>query len=260
MIRRCDHAGGIVELTLDAPPVNAINLADLAAMTAMIRSIPTDPTTTVVLITSVGAGFCAGGDVKEILRLPDFEGILGQVEGSLELTIAMAECPLPIVASIRGYCVGLGVLIAASADVIICAADTTFTLAEVDNGATTGVIQALGIMPDKVMRAAMLTGNPVEADVLARTGHVHEIVPAAELSRTSMAMATTISAKDPLVLRALKRTIRGSATPDIRALYRQEMSHTYALNMRGSAAAVREKNFTKVSDLSIRHRQESEEN
>lgn len=243
MINRHDHSDGIVELIIEAPPVNAINLADLTELTALINAVPLEASASVLLIRAEGRGFCAGGDVKEILALPGFEGILGQVEGSLELTVAISECPLPIIVGVHGHCLGLGVLIAASADVTICSQDATFTLAEVDNGATTGVIQSLGLMPDRVMRAAMLTGAPIPAEILHRCGGVHDVVHADELVTTLMTLASTIAAKDPNVLRALKRTIRGSATPDIEAFYRQEMSHTYALNMRGTAATVRRDHF-----------------
>lgn len=245
MIRQHDHGNGIVELVIDAPPVNAIGLATLADLTKRIASSADDPGASVLLIRSEGRGFCAGGDVKEIQGLPGFEGILGQVEGSLELTLAIVESPLPVIVAVHGYCVGLGVLLAASADVVICAEGATFTLAEVDNGATTGVVQALGLMPDKVMRAAMLAGAPVAAELLHRTGHVHQVVPLEVLPGNALAFAETVAAKNPTVLRALKRTIRGSASPDVRALYRQEMSYTYALNMSGAAAAARDAHFPK---------------
>lgn len=243
MIRQHDHSNGIVELVIDAPPVNAIDLTTLAELTKQIASSADDPGASVLLIRSEGSGFCAGGDVKEIQALAGFEGVLGQVEGSLELTLAIVESHLPVVVAVHGYCVGLGVLLAASADVVICAEGATFTLAEVDNGATTGVVQALGLMPDKVMRAAMLAGSPVEAELLHRTGHVYQVVPVEGLAASALEFAQTVAAKNPAVLRALKRTIRGSATPDVRALYRQEMSHTYALNMSGAAAAARNAHF-----------------
>ena len=109
-----------------------------------------------------GSGFCGGGDVKEVQRLPGFEGILGQVRGSLDLSLAIAECPVPVIGAIHGYCIGLGVLVAGVCDILLAAPGTPFVLAEADNGATSGVVQAVGLMPDKRLRAAMFTCEPVD--------------------------------------------------------------------------------------------------
>src|SRR2546430_10015979 len=60
-----------------------------------------------------------GGDVKEVERLPDFEGILGQASGSQQASLAVAECAAPVVVAVHGYCIGVGVLIVGTADVVV---------------------------------------------------------------------------------------------------------------------------------------------
>jgi enoyl-CoA hydratase len=115
-----------------------------------------------------------------------------------------------------------------------------FVLAEVDNGATGGAIQAIGLMPDKRLRTAMFTCEPVPAEELHGYGSINQIVPEAELASAARSLAETIAAKPPRVVRAAKKAINSSVGRRIRELYRQELSWTYELNLSGDAYAARD--------------------
>jgi enoyl-CoA hydratase len=233
------HDSGVAELVVDNPPVNAFNLADIATLIDLLRGYRSDPTVRAVLLRGEGRGFCGGGDVKEVQSLPGFEGILGQIRGSQELTLAIAECPVPVVGAIHGYCVGLGVLVAGVCDVLLAAPDTPFVLAEADNGATSGVVQAIGLMPEKRLRAAMFTCEPVDSGELFRFGSVLRLVPAGELPAAGYELAAKIAAKRTNVIKGLKASMAGSIGRDIRTAYRQELSYTLELNISGEASEAR---------------------
>lgn len=230
---------GVAELVIDNPPVNAYNLADITTLSGHLRGYSGDDRVRAVVLRGAGRGFCGGGDVKEVQNLPGFEGILGQTRGSLELTLAIAECPVPVIGAIHGYCIGLGVLVAGVCDILLAAPDTPFVLAEADNGATSGVIQATGLMPDKRLRAAMFTCEPVDSAELHALGSVLRLVPDADLPAAARAIAATIAAKRTNVIRGLKAAMAGSVGRDIRTAYRQELSYTYELNMSGESRAAR---------------------
>jgi enoyl-CoA hydratase len=234
------HAAGIAELVLDAPPVNALNLKDIATLAAHLRSYADDQRVRVVVLRGAGRGFCGGGDVKEVQSLPGFDGILGQTHGSMELTTAIAECAVPVIGAVHGYCVGLGVLVAGVCDVLLAAPGTPFVLAEADNGAASGIIQAIGLMPEKRLRAALFTAEPVDAAELHAFGSVLRLVPAEELPAAARALAATIASKNPAVLRALKAATDESIGRDIRSVYRRELAHTLDLNLRGEAHGLRD--------------------
>jgi enoyl-CoA hydratase len=235
---RVDEAG-VAELVVDNPPVNAYNLTDIAALIRYLRGYADSTRVRAVVLRGEGRGFCGGGDVKEVQRLPGFDGILGQVRGSLDLSLAVAECPVPVIGAIHGYCIGLGVLVAGVCDILLAAAGTSFVLAEADNGATSGVVQAAGLMPDKRLRAAMFTCEPVDAAELHAYGSVLRLVPADELPAAALELATTIARKRPNVIRGLKAAMADSAGRDIRAKYRQEVSYTLELNMSNEARQAR---------------------
>ncbi|MCU1655480.1 MAG: enoyl-CoA hydratase [Pseudonocardiales bacterium] len=231
---------GVLELVLDIPPVNAVDIGHLRELVDILDGIEARDEVRAVVLRSDGRGFVGGGDVKEVQRLPGHEGILGQAHGSCAASVALHECAVPVIAAVHEYCIGLGVLLAGSCDVVLASEGTIFVLAEVDNGATGGAIQAIGLMPDKRLRTAMFTCEPVPAEELHGYGSIQNVVPVGELADAARALAGTIAAKPPRVVRAAKRAINGSVGRRIRDLYRQELSYTYELNLTGDAFAARD--------------------
>jgi enoyl-CoA hydratase len=231
---------GVLELVLDLPPVNAVDIAHLHELVAILDSVGDRDEVHVIVLRSAGRGFVGGGDVKEVQRLPGHEGILGQAHGSGAASVALHECAVPVIAAVHNYCIGLGVLLAGSCDIVLASAGTIFVLSEVDNGATGGAIQAIGLMPDKRLRTAMFTCEPVPAEELFGYGSIQRIVEEGELPGAARAVAETIAAKPARVVRAAKQAINGSIGRRIRELYRAELSWTYELNLTGDAYAARD--------------------
>ncbi|WP_375476565.1 enoyl-CoA hydratase-related protein [uncultured Jatrophihabitans sp.] len=228
---------GVYTVTIEAPPVNAFSIALLAELTAVLGDVPDDAR--VVLLRSVGRGFCGGGDVKEVQRLEAFEGILGQARRGLDACVAVEQCPVPVVAAVHGYCIGIGVLVVGVCDIVLAAEGTTFVLAEADNGAASGVVQALGLLPEKRMRSAMFTCEPFFPDELQAYGSVHRVTSPEALPAAARETALTVAAKSPRVVRALKQSMNRNLGRDLIARYRAELSYTYELNMTGDARAAR---------------------
>lgn len=235
------HDNGVAELVIESPPVNALSIGDLAQLAELLRSHDRRDDAGAVVLRSRGKGFCGGGDVKEVQGLPDFEGILGQARGSQEASLAIAECAIPVIGCVHGYCIGVGVLLAGTCDVLVGSAATRFVLAEADNGATAGGVQALGLLPERRLRSAMLTCEPFDIAELHRYGSVYHVEPTPEAAtQKALEVAATIAAKAPRVIRSLKAALNNTAGRDLRRLYRQELSYTFELNMLGDAAAARQ--------------------
>ena len=239
MIRENLGTEGVAELVIDNPPVNALTLDDIDALSGHLRRYAGDRSVRAVVLRGEGRGFCGGGDVKEVQDLPGFEGILGQTRGSLDVTLAVAECPVPVIGAVHGFCIGLGTLVAGVCDILVASPGTPFVLAEADNGATSGVVQTLGLMPEKRLRAAMFTCEPVGAEELHAYGSVLRLAPVEELPASALEVAATIAAKRTSVIRGLKAAMAGTIGRDIRSAYRQELSYTFELNISGDARDAR---------------------
>lgn len=241
MFNEIAHENGTLELVIDRPPVNAFSIGLLHELAARIEAVRDEPAVKVVVLRADGRGFCGGGDVKEVETLSGFEGILGQSSGSLGLSLAVLQCAVPVVCGVHAYCVGVGVLVAGSADVLVSSRDTRFVLAEIDNGATAGAVQALKLMPEKRVRAAMMTADPILAQELHALGSLYRLVDThAEVGEAARAIAAKIATKPPEAMRRLKTSLNNTTRAhEVQTLYRAEMSYTYELNILGTASKSR---------------------
>jgi enoyl-CoA hydratase len=232
------HDNGVLELVIDRPPVNAFSIGLINDLAARFEQVPDEADVRAVVLRAAGAGFCGGGDVKEVEKLEDFQGILGHSSGSLRLSLSMLNCPVPVIAGIHAYCVGIGVLVAGAADILVAARDSRFVLAEVDNGATAGGVQALKLMPEKRVRAAMMTAEPVLAQELHALGSVYRLVDTpGEMAAAALTVAGQVASKSPEAMRRLKASLNNTTKAhELTTLYRAEMSYTYELNIMGVAS------------------------
>lgn len=235
------HADGVLDLAIDRPPVNAFSIGLLHDLAARIEAVREQPDVRVVLLRAEGRGFCGGGDVKEVESLGGFEGILGQSSGSMRLSLAVLDCATPVICAVHAYCIGVGVLVAGSADLLVASRGARFVLAEIDNGATAGAVQALRLMPEKRVRAAMMTADPVLAEELHALGGVYRLVDAdAAVAAEARGLAARVAGKSPAAMRRLKASLNNTTRAhELRTLYRAEMSYTYELNIMGEASAGR---------------------
>jgi enoyl-CoA hydratase len=238
---RQELTDNILELIINRPPVNAFSIGLLDDLSACLKQASQNPDIHAILLRAEGKGFCGGGDVKEVERLGGFEGILGQVRGSQAVALAIINCPVPVVMAIHTYCIGVGVLIAGAADIVLASEGTRFVLAEIDNGATAGGVLAMRLMPEKRVRAAMMTADPVMAEELFSYGTIARVTQADGLARAARDMAAKVAAKNPGAMRRLKLSLNHSShMHNLEAAYRAEISYTYELNITGVASAGRQ--------------------
>ncbi len=79
------------------------------------------------------------------------------------------------------------------------------------------------------------TSATATAAELHQFGSVLQVVPAAELRGAALALAGTIAAKSPAVIRAAKESLNGIDPWDVKRSYRFEQGFTFELNLAGVA-------------------------
>lgn len=118
------------------------------------------------------------------------------------------EVDKPVVAAVRGWCVGGAMVLTTMADVCIAAEDARFSYPEVKVGFSGGLIATLAArIPHKVAMELLLLGEPIDARRAYEVGYVNRVVPAAELESTALDWARRIAANAPLPSRMLKRFV-----------------------------------------------------
>jgi len=225
---------GIAILTMDNPPVSALNITDAYFIAEKIRSYSNQESDIkVVLLRSSGNGFCAGVDIKEMQELPENEGILKANHSCYELFDAIHSSKTPVIAAVNGHCLGTGIGITGSADVIIAAEDATFGLPEVDNGALGAASHLMRLVPSQKARWMLYTCETATSQELFNYGSVLEVVESEKLEEASLAAAKKIAEKNGTLIRAAKASLDGIEETNLSKRYRLEQGYTFEMNLMG---------------------------
>ncbi|MHA7850502.1 carnitinyl-CoA dehydratase [Roseovarius sp.] len=201
--------GHVLEVTLDRPKANAIDLATSRIMGEVFRDFRDDPDLRVALITGAGDKFfCPGWDLKAAADGDAVDGDYGVGGfGGLQEMRAMNK---PIVAAVNGICCGGGLEWALSADIILAADHAQFALPEIRSGtvADAASVKLPKRIPYHIAMEMLLTGRWIDAEEAARWGMINQIHPADALMEKARALADHLASGPPLVYAAIKEIVR----------------------------------------------------
>jgi enoyl-CoA hydratase len=231
---------GIAEVVMDNPPVNALTVAGWFELAEIVRGLGDDPAVRVVILRAEGKGFNAGVDIKEMQNTDGFEALVGANRGCYAAFAAVYECAVPVIAAIHGYCLGGGIGLVGSADIIVASSDATFGLPEVDRGALGAATHLARLVPQHKMRAMVYTSATATAAELHAFGSVLRVVERNQLREAAYEVADAIAAKSPTVIRAAKESLNGIDPVDVKRSYRYEQGFTFELNLTGVADEARD--------------------
>src|SRR5438876_11398756 len=178
--------GGIAEVVMDNPPVNALTVAGWFELADIVRALGDDPAVRVVVLRAEGRGFNAGVDIKEMQATEGFDALVGANRGCYAAFAAVYECAVPVIAAVHGYCLGGGVGLAGNADIVVASSDATFGLPEADRGALGAATHLARLVPQHRMRAMVYLAETATAEELQRYGSVLKVVPRDQLREAAM--------------------------------------------------------------------------
>jgi len=231
---------GIVAVTVDYPPVNAIPSKGWFELGDAITAAGANPDTHAVILRAEGRGFNAGVDIKEMQRTEGFSALIDANRGCFAAFRAVYECAVPVIAAVNGFCVGGGIGLVGNSDVIVASDDATFGLPEVDQGALGAATHLARLVPQHLMRAMVYTCQTATAQQLHHHGSVLRVVPREELRDAAFAVAAQIADKDPYVIRRAKESLNGIDPVDVKRSYRFEQGFTFELNLAGVSDELRD--------------------
>ncbi len=207
------RTGAILEVTLNRPKANAIDLKTSRLMGEVFRDFRDDDALRVAIITGAGEKFfCAGWDLKAANSGDAVDGDYGIGGfGGLQELRGMNK---PIIAAVNGICCGGGLEFALSADIILAANHATFALPEIRSGtlADAATIKLPKRIPYHIAMEMLLTGRWLDAEECARWGMINRLVAGADLMKEARALAEVIASGPPLVYAAIKQVVRAAET------------------------------------------------
>src|SRR5580658_9698417 len=225
---------GTAEVVIDAPPVNALDVAGWFALADAVLAAGRIPEVRVVVVRAEGRGFCAGVDIKEIQAVGD-AALVGVNRGCAAAFAAVYDCEVPVIVAVHGFCLGGGIGIAGNADIVVASHDATFGLPEVDRGALGAATHLARLVTQHRVRAMVYTAQPATAAELHHYGSVLRVVAKDDLVATAYEVADSIASKSPTIIRRAKESLNGIDPVDVKRSYRYEQGFTYELHVRGVA-------------------------
>ena len=201
--------GHVLEVTLDRPKANAIDLATSRIMGDVFRDFRDTPDLRVALVTAAGEKFfCPGWDLKAAADGDAVDGDYGV--GGFGGLQELPHFNKPVICAVNGICFGGGLELALSCDIILAAAHASFALPEIRSGtvADAASIKLPKRIPYHIAMEMLFTGRWLEADEAARWGFVNQVHPADQLMEKAREMAQLIASGPPLVYAAIKEVVR----------------------------------------------------
>lgn len=209
----------VVRLTIDRPPVNAIDSAAQRALAEALREAHDDTDIRAVVLTGAGQHFCAGADLREEqdLQHEDDDGVGGFLAGIGELLRRLHHHRVPIVAAINGPAHGGGLEVALSCDLRIGCASSSFGAAGVNVGLVANFRTLAETVGASRARHLLLTGWSCRSAQALDWGLMTELVADDEVQERAVAVAERIASRAPLSVEATKDCLNRLPDLDTRA-------------------------------------------
>ncbi len=185
---RTERAGDILVVTLDHPPVNALNVEVRRGLLQAVQQAQADAQVRAVLIVGAGRAFIAGADIREFGK-PPLPPSLPEVCNGIE------ACDKPVIAAIHGPALGGGLEIAMSAHYRLALGDARLGLPEVQlgllpgSGGTQRAPRLMGLRPAVEL---MLSGRHMGAQEALDVGLIDRLAEGRDVRAAGLAYAAEL--------------------------------------------------------------------
>lgn len=222
-----DH---IAVITMQRPPVNALNPDMRTAIIEAFDSVSENPDIRVAVFTSNQKAFCAGADLGSRPKDEKFGDYSFHNRLTRETTNCIRECAKPVIGAINGAALGAGMGIAAACDIMLASENAVFGMPEIDVGLAGGASMLNVFFPRSRVRRMMFTGLRSPAAELYRLGIIEACTKPEDLMPETMKLAAEIASKSPLGIKYAKASCNMVELMPQRDAYRFEQNFTVELS------------------------------
>ncbi|MBI1942192.1 MAG: enoyl-CoA hydratase/isomerase family protein [Betaproteobacteria bacterium] len=207
---RTSIEGSVATVTFSNPPrMNAMTFDMWHAVPKAIADLDADPAVRVIVCRGEGEkAFISGADISQ------FEKLRGTVEAQVEYNKAVEQAYLapmkaskPVIASIRGICIGGGLGFAAACDLRIAAEDAVFRMPAARLGlgySPSGVRRFMNVLGAANTMEIFFTARKFDAGEALRMGFVSKVVAVDQLAKATAELCAMIAENAPLTVAAAK--------------------------------------------------------
>lgn len=231
-----DH---VALVTLNRPPVNALNRAMRREIVAIFDEISARDDIRCAVLTGQGSIFCAGADLKDRPDADIHGDFLEHNRITRETGNAIRECAKPVIAAINGAALGAGFGLAAACDILYASENATVGMPEINVGLAGGASMLKTVFGRSTLRRMFFTGQRLTAHELLQRNVIEQVLPEQELLPVTMALAREIASKAPMAIAFAKRAANMVDVMPQRDAYRFEQEFTMALSKTEDAREAR---------------------
>ena len=214
-----DLQSGILTLTLNRPPVNALSLEMVNELQAAFKQAAHNQDVRCIVLTATGKAFSAGHDVTEMLEQGESASYRAHLQATYNpLILLIRQIEKPVVAAINGTVAGAGLGIALACDLRIAAESACFTVG----------FAGIGLVPDSGVSLLLpvliglgrasesaFTNEPISAAQALDWGLVNRVVAEADLRSETEALARRLAAGPVGAFGLTKRAFNKAILPNL---------------------------------------------
>ena len=229
-----DRQDGVAWITFNRPSVkNALTKAMCTELVAIVGGLRNDRETRVIVFRANGADFTAGADLKDISKglspVPAERGAdVAAMARSIAwpIFLAMHDLRQPIVASVRGHVIGVGVQVVLSADLAVASETSRFLLPQVklghpvDHGESYYLPRKIGLARTMQLTLLAETWSAAEAD---KHNLVNWVVPDSELEKKTEQVVLRLAGGAAVALYETKALVHESGRRTVAEQYAEEV-------------------------------------
>lgn len=204
---RTERRGRILLITLNRPRVlNAVNREMALGLHAAVDELEADPGLAVGVIHGAGRAFCAGNDLNNIGRGPEFSPMTDRGFAG----IAGRPPTKVTIAAVEGHAAGGGFEIALACDLIVAGESARLAVPEVKRGLVAGgggILRLAQRLPRGFATQLLVTGDAAPAHRLAELGLIAQVTPDGGALAAALELADRVAVNSPLAVQVTKRIL-----------------------------------------------------
>ena len=228
---KIDGADHVATVTLDRPPVNAMNGQLLEEIRDTFPAVAEDWDVRAVIFASAAERvFCGGVDLKSPRGATEGPAPTDAGKVARDAMWSVLDCPVPVIAAVNGPALGAGLAFVACCDLIVASERAVFGCPEVDVGLLGAGSHLQRMVGPYRMRELFYTARRVPAEEMYRLGGISRVVSHDSLMDEARGIAGEIAAKSPPAIRLAKEALNRVEHMPLKEAYRTEQDYTARLS------------------------------
>jgi enoyl-CoA hydratase len=201
---------GIAQIIIDRTDKrNAMSLEMWGDMRRLVTAATSDRSALAIVLRGVDAtAFASGADIEEMLSIATTDDAWALMDAVRNAEHALSDCPKPVIAMIRGFCIGGGIELALGCDLRFAAKAATFAVPPARLGlvyslsSTKRLIELVGLGR---ARDLLYSARSFDAAEAFRMGLVERVFEDDEIEQQTLEYAELLTRRSQYSIRAAKR-------------------------------------------------------